>query len=486
MSLSSQSALDIGLSGNWQMKWLKRGIIASVLMIAGFIIPDAIQGDRLDQGLIFVVPAVFSLLLLLRNLQIGFPLLIISNLLIPSVIGTGTETSISISLLLSIAIIGLWLFDRVAGKQALLDISSPVVPPLLILMVVSVISFGFGQFRWLPTQPVSIQAQLGGLGLFILLPGVFLVTMNRLRDVRYLKWSTWLFVFLGWGFVVTLLVPGMRVWGLQIYQRAVFDSMFWTWLAIIAFSQAMFNNKLSWPIKIFAYLVAASAFYFTIVIRQSWTSGWLPALIGIFFILIMKRPKLVLVAVLVALVVLAVQPGIISSILLGGDNEYSLTTRLEAWKIVLRLVSLNPLFGLGPATYYNYTPLFSILGFSVRFNSHNNYVDIAAQIGILGLIAFLWFAWKLFWQLWNHKEIVPEGFPRAHMYAAIGGLIATLAAGMLGDWFIPFVYNIGLEGFRSSSFSWFFLAAGLAFIYIYPAVQPAERSTSTPEDSANV
>jgi hypothetical protein len=51
------------------------------------------------------------------------------------------------------------------------------------------------------------------------------------------------------------------------------------------------------------------------------------------------------------------------------------------------------------------------------------------------------------------------------MYAAIGGLIATLTAGMLGDWFLPFVYNIGLEGFRSSSFSWMFLGAAASMVY---------------------
>jgi uncharacterized membrane protein YeaQ/YmgE (transglycosylase-associated protein family) len=52
------------------------------------------------------------------------------------------------------------------------------------------------------------------------------------------------------------------------------------------------------------------------------------------------------------------------------------------------------------------------------------------------------------------------------MYGALGGLMATLAAGMLGDWFLPFVYNVGLEGFRASSFTWFFLGAAVALIFI--------------------
>jgi hypothetical protein len=31
-----------------------------------------------------------------------------------------------------------------------------------------------------------------------------------------------------------------------------------------------------------------------------------------------------------------------------------------------------------------------------------------------------------------------------------------LIAGMLGDWFLPFVYNIGIAGFRSSILPWLF------------------------------
>lgn len=43
------------------------------------------------------------------------------------------------------------------------------------------------------------------------------------------------------------------------------------------------------------------------------------------------------------------------------------------------------------------------------------------------------------------------------MIGALGGLAGTLMSGMLGDWFLPFVYNVGLVGFRSSVFAWLFL-----------------------------
>ena len=44
------------------------------------------------------------------------------------------------------------------------------------------------------------------------------------------------------------------------------------------------------------------------------------------------------------------------ALLMSGDNEYSTTTRLEAWGILAEIVrSSNPLLGLGPANYYWYT-----------------------------------------------------------------------------------------------------------------------------------
>ena len=52
---------------------------------------------------------------------------------------------------------------------------------------------------------------------------------------------------------------------------------------------------------------------------------------------------------------------------------------------------------------------------------------------------------------------VPEGFPKAFVYAAFGGLVGTLLAGMLADWLLPFVYNITLDGMRSSIMAWLFM-----------------------------
>jgi hypothetical protein len=93
----------------------------------------------------------------------------------------------------------------------------------------------------------------------------------------------------------------------------------------------------------------------------------------------------------------------------------------------------------------------------VSFNSHNNYVDIVAQTGMVGLVCFLLFMWEVGRLGWRLREQVPAGFARAYVYGALGGLAGMIVAAMLGDWVLPFVYNIGLDGFRSSMLGWLFI-----------------------------
>jgi O-antigen ligase len=163
-------------------------------------------------------------------------------------------------------------------------------------------------------------------------------------------------------------------------------------------------------------------------------------------------PRLIMPAVLLGLTPL---------VNLGGEiiesDVYSFETRIEAWEILWEIIKVNPLFGLGPANYYFYTPLFSIRGYNVSFNSHNQYVDVVAQIGLLGLICLIWFFWEIGKIGWGLMKRAPEGFEKAFAFGAMGGLVGTIVAGMLGDWIVPFVYNVGFSGFRASMFAWLFL-----------------------------
>ncbi len=433
-----------------------------VVLAAAVVVPLAALGQRQILMLFLVPVAGVGAILLFRRPGIGFPLLVVASLLVPFAINTGTQTRINASLLLVAAMIGFWVFEMLAGRREVRLEDHPGVRPLLAFMVISLLSMGFGQIQWLPARSASLFAQIGGLTILLLSPGVFLLTAHRVPNLRTLAWTVWVYIALAGLFVVCLLIPSLQAFAFRTYQRAVMDAMFWTWLVTLSFSQSLLNRQLSKKWRLVLGAVGLAAFYYTIVLRQGWTSGWLPSLVSVVIILGASKPKWLLGLGLLAGLVVLVQPHLLRDLFLGGDNEYSLSTRLEAWRILIDISRLNPILGLGPANYYSYTSLFNILGYSVSFNSHNNFIDIVAQTGLAGLACFLWFVWELGRLLLRLRRRVLEGFPRAYVIGALGGLAATLTAMMLGDWVLPFVYNVGLEGFRASGLTWMLLGGVLA------------------------
>ncbi len=158
---------------------------------------------------------------------------------------------------------------------------------------------------------------------------------------------------------------------------------------------------------------------------------------------------------------------------MDSDNSYSMMTCLAAWGINFKIIMKNPIFGLGPSNYYWYTALYPILGYYVPFNSHNNYIDILSQTGLVGLGTFLWFSWETGRLIWRARDRVPEGFERSFLYGCFGGLLGMVLSGMLGDWIFPFVYNNGFHGFRGSVLIWLFLGGAVALERLVPSASSA-------------
>ena len=396
-------------------------------------------------------------LAILRWPPLGLIALVISSFVLPWEIGTGTNTGLNVTIVLLSMLIALWAADTVWRKRKTLAPITRSEFGLIAFSIVAVIAFGVGQLPWFHlAQAAPMPAQLGGLAIVLLSAGAFLLVGRRVRDVSWLRRLTFTFLILGGFFVVAGFVPGLRSFVGRIYHHDSVGGLFWTWLVALAFSQAVFNRRLALHWRLGLLGLVAAAIYATLFLNRSWATGWLPALVALVVVLWAGAPRLGLAVTLAgaALLALNIKPAID---LIMINEQYSLLTRLEAWRIVAEIVKTSPLIGLGPANYYWYTPLFPILGWSIRFNSHNQYVDIVAQAGLLGLACFLWFIWEIGKEGWRLRREVPVGFSRAYVYGAIGGLAGTLVAGMLADWMLPFVYNVGLSGFRASLFPWLFL-----------------------------
>ena len=349
-------------------------------------------------------------------------------------------------------LLGLWLLDMVVRKREIRLVSSRTMWPLFAFVIVAIFSFGIGQFSWFTfASHAPLGAQLGGLSIVVFSAGTFLLVANQVRDLYWLSRMTWVFLaFAVLAIVVGGVLPALGLPTGHLIQPA--GSVYFIWVVAIAFSQAAFNRDLQpgWRLALGGLVLIT--LYDLLFLRFFNKSGWLPSLVCIAAIIGFRSWRAGITLALVG----TLSAGYLATVAVASDN-YSLATRFDAWLIMAEIIKINPIWGLGFANYYWYTPLFPIRGYAVSFNSHNNYVDIVAQTGLVGLACFLWFFWEVGWLGWRLRERMPTGFAQAYVYGALGGLVGTVAAGMLGDWVLPFFYNIGLTGFRTSMLAWLFL-----------------------------
>jgi len=420
-------------------------VVGELLLIATL----AFIASQRQLTLVLLIPfGIGMVLTFLRWPSLGLIAAALGGMVVPLYGPSG----LNVTMVLIALLLGLWLFDMVARQHQIQLAPSRTVWPLLSFLVVAVFSLGLGQLPWLSfALHAPMGAQLGGLAILVLSAGAFLLVANQVQDLRWLSTITWAFLALGaMAILVRSVLPALGLPTRNLFQTE--GTVFFIWLVAMAFSQALFNRDLHrvWRLSLGGLVLVT--IYILFVMKFADKSGWLSCFACIAAIIVARswRAGLALIPA-AALSTLYLWTRLVST------DEYSISTRFDAWSIMAKIIKISPIWGLGFANYYWYTPLFPIRGYAVSFNSHNNYVDIVAQTGLVGLVCLLWFFWEVGRLGWQLREHAPSGFARAYVYGALGGLAGMLVAGMLGDWVLPFFYNLGLNGFRSSMLGFLFL-----------------------------
>jgi O-antigen ligase len=199
------------------------------------------------------------------------------------------------------------------------------------------------------------------------------------------------------------------------------------------------------------------------VFQTGWLSGWVPPLVAAGLLTLLRSRPLFLVGLLgAAMVGVGFADRIYLEVFQSQFDEGS-DSRLEIWSQAWDLLSQHPLLGTGPAGYAAYyMTLYAGSGSSM--STHSNYVDVAAQTGIVGSIVFLWLLVTVGVAAYRACRRWKGGFEGGFARAGAAGFAGAIVAMALGDWVIPFVYNQGIEGFRYTVHTWVFLGlmAGLA------------------------
>jgi O-antigen ligase len=430
-------------------------------LIIGAVLVLAVVLARQPSSLVVLLPlAVVGGWLIMRQPGLGPPIVVGATMLVGFSLGTGTQTSLPLAVIMVPALTGLWLARWLVGRTFRFT-PSPANLPLVGLVITAVISFLAGNLPWLVFgQTAPLRSQIGAVAVFVFSAAAFFLVANEVKSERWLKATVWAFLGAGALFLLNRVNGApFRALGINFAD----GSMVYMCLVAMSASQLLFNRALRWPARLFCLALAAGTLAYSLSPgARDWASGWVPEVIVLGVLVWLRWPRLGTVFAAAALVAVLLNYSTLEQLVLSPSNAYSLLTREAAWEIVLEIFRANPLLGVGPANYYWYTTLYPILGWYVRFNSHNQYMDVLAQTGLLGMAFLAWFALALAWQGWRLRSHFKHDFGSAYVNASLAAIAGAAVAGILGDWLLPFVYNVGISGMRASLLIWLFLGGLVA------------------------
>jgi putative inorganic carbon (HCO3(-)) transporter len=233
-------------------------------------------------------------------------------------------------------------------------------------------------------------------------------------------------------------------------------------LTAFALCAGLRSNK--WVIPVAAIIVLALILTLT-------RNAWIGAIAGIIVLILMRRPRAMVVLLAAILCFYAISPGVIkqrlNSIVDASDP------RFHVYLTAMHMIQDHPWFGVGPKNVSYEAPKYreekefpnwlkrSVELFSNRSkyqeeekvfpgwlyqHMHNNFLQIAAEIGIPGLVLWLWFMFRLAWDALRCYRYASgpsfssgEGLRKEALTASSAALAAWVAFMIAG----MFEYNFG-------------------------------------------
>lgn len=435
------------------------------LLVVGVILVVAVAGQH--ASLLWLVMAIGGGLILLAKPQLSLLLLIVATLMVDYQISTGTEVRINVTMLLIPLLLVLWLLDGIR-RHDLHWVVSRVNRPLGLFLLAGLLSFLLGNALWDPAVAKSSNfwlVQLAQWAIFVFSACAFWLTASLARNERWLQVQTWTLLIFGGVLVILALVPAAGIflpWRLSlVLSRAPLPVL----LFAVSAGQLIHNRNLTKAARVALLLLCVATTYYVFAVQQESLSTW-GALVTVMGVLFFKRlPRKFRLAFVLAgmLGVIVLYPVLYD--FAGGDDEWS-SSGVSRWGLISRVLEVtkrNPITGLGPASYRAYAatePLQHKLAiwWIPQVNSHNNYVDLYAHTGIVGLGLFLWFMVEFGILGWRLGDSYTKGdFLAGYIHGVYAAYIAMWVLMMLADWLLPFVYNIGFYGFRASVLVWLFM-----------------------------
>lgn len=370
--------------------------------------------------------------------------------------GAVHQPIIAIFYLSAVMVVLLWAFDAFSTgvlrfNKSLLQIS---LTGAFLYGIFQIIPFGSlaetagvaGIPRTISFNPFATQVSALHFLAFAIFFGAFLTFVNSAERLRKLVYVTTIFgfVFAFFAILQAVLSPN-KIYGIYEPRFAVPFGSFVNRHNFAAYMEMTLALPLGLMFvgavgrdKRLIYITAIGLMGVALLLSGS-RGGFISLIAEIFFLVILttKTKNSVQTAVKISLAVLLIAVIVFGAILIGGESSLTRfaetanskdfsTNRTHIWNVTLTIIKNTLPFGAGLGAFGTaYTPHDSLSGLERVEQAHNDYLQVLADAGIIGLLLGAFFIYELFKTgLRNAKT--SNKFRRGVAVGALAGCFAVL------------------------------------------------------------
>ena len=382
--------------------------------------------------------------------------------------------SLRLGILLLLFVTIFWFFKILVQKEAKI-IHTKALYPLYGLFIVSIFSLGYS---WFIGIGPSKEFGLGQI-LLIFFPIItVLAVINNIKTIRWIK-----IIFLS-ALLTSLVVSSIGIlnhiieggplWITNRLESTISGSALGIYLMIffpLALAQLIYASSISKKIFYISILsILGFALYATFI-----RSAWVGIVFSILMILILRFKKSIplktMMTSLILVIVIIVSfpfwvPYVLNVIqVFDPDIEgYYVLARIPGWLDGWRIFTENWWLGVGAG---NLVPFIKVFEYNPEIGVrlpviHNNYLEIAATMGIMGLVFLIWLLISVLIKSFQVFEVTQDQFLKGIALGFLGAFIGFVPAMLAGDFLIHSVWNAGFYSFCATIYIWILLGLVIA------------------------
>jgi len=334
-----------------------------------------------------------------------------------------------------IAMILGWILRSVSKKEKMFE-PTPFNKILFVMAIFTYILLWKGSFYLGFPAPISASdVRVQNWKNYMIFPLLYFITVNNIKNIKQIKWLILAMVLSM--FIMDYYTGNQIRWMPGITSRGKVIGTF-VWLGPNELA-AFYTTYTFVLLGIFlCYKISILRLLFTIVIILNMycvlflysRGAYIAILAGLIFISFVKNKKLIIPLVfLLFFWQVFLPPTVVERINQTRTEEGTLDAssehRIKMWQESIELFKENPIIGAG----FN---IFPYLGYELG-DTHNIFVKILAEQGIIGMVIFLlllWLALKSGWQLYKKAD---DAFLKGLGLGFTACVIATMVTNIFGD-----------------------------------------------------